>query len=405
MQLASLTLNGNFVNSTMPSFIPPSFSPPRFSVAINTLWSLSLVVALITASIGILVKQWFHEYMARDTQDPQEQLQIKLYRDVGMDKWRVFEIAAFLPLLLQLALLLFFVGLGLFLYELNAVVGWITTGVMIFWLVFFLFATFIPVVSAQCPYKTPMLKTPFRRLRSTLQTAIVYMIQKLSNVLQSCFRHYQPVLEKLRNAYERLEQWDKNVKSLEEDQVRKDTLLRFSALSCVRDILQGEKLNDTILQSVQEIGAVPIIQGFAHFIRKQQAGDQSLQSRVPIPPGDCRHWAREAFGVLFGRDHSLPKHLSWGNWTGSLRFASRYIALTFALSKSYIPGPYSPIPSTSLPAFVRLIQDGPTSAAFTILTMYSVRQRTISEHPSKWDHLFSPTEKQPYDTGKVPHHR
>ncbi|KAK7689232.1 hypothetical protein QCA50_007923 [Cerrena zonata] len=69
-QLASLTLSGNFINSTIPSFASPPFAPARFSVLINTLWLLSLVFALITASLGILVKQWLHELMARDTQDP-----------------------------------------------------------------------------------------------------------------------------------------------------------------------------------------------------------------------------------------------------------------------------------------------------------------------------------------------
>ncbi|KAK7677479.1 hypothetical protein QCA50_019592 [Cerrena zonata] len=121
-QIASLALSGNFANSTIPAFTTPSFVPARFSVLINTLWLLSLVFALITASLGILVKQWLHELMARDTQDPRQQVKIRFFREVGVQRWQVFEIAAALPLLLQLALLLFFIGLSTFLHDLNPIV-------------------------------------------------------------------------------------------------------------------------------------------------------------------------------------------------------------------------------------------------------------------------------------------
>ncbi|KAK7691028.1 hypothetical protein QCA50_006131 [Cerrena zonata] len=66
-QLASLTVAGSFINSTIPAFSIPSFVAPQSSVRINTLWSCSLAFALITASLAILVKQWFHEYMSHET--------------------------------------------------------------------------------------------------------------------------------------------------------------------------------------------------------------------------------------------------------------------------------------------------------------------------------------------------
>ncbi|KAK7688639.1 hypothetical protein QCA50_008177 [Cerrena zonata] len=53
-QLASMTIAGGFVNSTMHPFTSPTVTTPRFAVPINTLWSLSLVIALITASLGSL---------------------------------------------------------------------------------------------------------------------------------------------------------------------------------------------------------------------------------------------------------------------------------------------------------------------------------------------------------------
>ena len=166
LQLASLTVSGPFVNSTVPTFTPPPFVTQKSSILINSLWSLSVVIALITASLGILVKQWFREFLSSDTQDAKEQVKLRFFRDVGMKKWQVFELAAVLPLLLQLALVLFFIGFGLLLHDLNPIVGWVTTSIMIAWVAIFLFATIAPAFSAQCPYKTPMLKGILRSLRS-----------------------------------------------------------------------------------------------------------------------------------------------------------------------------------------------------------------------------------------------
>ena len=130
-QLASLSITNSLINSTAPGFSPVPFLAPRSFVRINTLWSCSLTISLITASIGILVKQWFHEFLAQDTQDPQFRIRIRFFRSKGLDKWQVFQIAAALPLLLQVALLLFFIGLSEFLRELNPVVGWATTGTVL----------------------------------------------------------------------------------------------------------------------------------------------------------------------------------------------------------------------------------------------------------------------------------
>ena len=164
-QLSSLSVTGTFINSTIPPYKSSPFTPPHIFTRINTLWSCSLVLSLITASFSILVKQWFHEYLARDTQDPLKTLRVRFFRAVGLEKWRVFDIAAALPLLLQVALLLFFLGLSDFLRELNPTVGLVTTGLILSWVVAFTFTTLAPILSPQCSYKTPMLILTLQRLR------------------------------------------------------------------------------------------------------------------------------------------------------------------------------------------------------------------------------------------------
>ena len=54
-------------------------------------------------------------------------------------------------------------------------------------------------------------------------------------------------------------------------------------------------------------------------------------------------------------------------------------------------------------AFIHLIRADPTSAAFSFLTMYSIRHRTITDHPDSFDHLFAPLlyEKHFHGIGKL----
>lgn len=147
------------------------------------------MISLITASFAILVKQWLHEYMARETQAPLLSLLIRFFRTEGLTKWQVFEIAAALPLLLQIALLLFFIGLSEFLCQLHPVVGWVTTAVTVSWLFIFIFTTITPIFSSLCPYKTPILKRPLNSLRTLLRGGML---------LESFYGSLRSIVQKVR---------------------------------------------------------------------------------------------------------------------------------------------------------------------------------------------------------------
>ena len=66
-QLASFRTSAPFTNSTQPAFkdlipSPPPFVAPTYAIWVNTLWFVSLVFSLASATIGIIVKQWIKEY-------------------------------------------------------------------------------------------------------------------------------------------------------------------------------------------------------------------------------------------------------------------------------------------------------------------------------------------------------
>ena len=110
---------------SVPSVVNDLNQPPntRLAVRLNSLWYSSLVCSLITASLAIVVKQWLREYLAQDWITPQERCRIRHYRYLGLVQWHVLDIAALLPFILKLALLLFFIGLSDFLWPLHPVVG------------------------------------------------------------------------------------------------------------------------------------------------------------------------------------------------------------------------------------------------------------------------------------------
>uniref|UniRef100_A0A0W0FFZ5 DUF6535 domain-containing protein n=1 Tax=Moniliophthora roreri TaxID=221103 RepID=A0A0W0FFZ5_MONRR len=106
-QLISLQINGS---QTIP-LEPTQFKPDASSIRINIFWFLSLILSLASALFGLLCKQWVREHQ-RDTttRTPGEALALRQLRRDSFEKWGVSSFLSALPILLEVALLLFFVG-------------------------------------------------------------------------------------------------------------------------------------------------------------------------------------------------------------------------------------------------------------------------------------------------------
>ena len=111
LQLLHMNRAAGVVDSSLelPS-LPSLLTDPMSLTAatrINMFWSFSLVMSLLTASFGIFIKQWIHAYMSLENRSPIIQLRVRFFRDDGLATFKVWEIAAVLPILLQTAFLLF----------------------------------------------------------------------------------------------------------------------------------------------------------------------------------------------------------------------------------------------------------------------------------------------------------
>ncbi|KXN92168.1 hypothetical protein AN958_09260 [Leucoagaricus sp. SymC.cos] len=112
--LLALQLNATHPDPTLAIDLNPIVPISAADKRINIYNFLSLILSLTVVVGGILCLQWLREYGRNPHEIPGErhdQLSIFLMRRQGMENWHVFTILSALPLLLLLALFLFFAGL------------------------------------------------------------------------------------------------------------------------------------------------------------------------------------------------------------------------------------------------------------------------------------------------------
>ncbi|KAF7795414.1 hypothetical protein EIP86_006572 [Pleurotus ostreatoroseus] len=170
-QTSSYTLTNGYLNATLSSQ-PPPFQAPESAIRVNVCWFASLILSLTSASFGILVKQWLREFLAIPYISPQERIRIRDARVQGLGTWKLFEIASFLPALLQISLALFFVGLCFFTAAVHPSIGTTTSFLVCCWAFVFCLSVIAPLVSPRCPYKTTALKAALRHARPYIRSLL-----------------------------------------------------------------------------------------------------------------------------------------------------------------------------------------------------------------------------------------
>ncbi|KAF9261602.1 hypothetical protein L218DRAFT_905382, partial [Marasmius fiardii PR-910] len=145
------------------------FAAPSLAVRVNSVWFLSLILSLSTIVLGILCKQWIREHR-RDTSSasPRETLELRQIRYESLERWGVLALLSSLPLILQLALLFFFVGLLDLLWSLDFIVASLASFVIAVFAFILFLTTIVPcyyltispsIVFSDniciCPYKSP----------------------------------------------------------------------------------------------------------------------------------------------------------------------------------------------------------------------------------------------------------
>lgn len=142
--------------------------PPGSQLWINGLWYTSLLLSLITALLAVLVKQWLHQYMAQSSGTARDRSFIRLYRLEGFQQWQVPLIIGLLPVIMHIALGLFFLGMVVFVAQLYEALAYITALLALLTYIAYIASHICSAMYPQCPYKTP------------LSALLFIMIQRLS---------------------------------------------------------------------------------------------------------------------------------------------------------------------------------------------------------------------------------
>ncbi|KAL1744709.1 hypothetical protein HDZ31DRAFT_37990 [Schizophyllum fasciatum] len=123
---------------------------------VNGLWLTSLVFSLSTAFMSVLAKQWLQHFIAITGGTARDRAYVRQYRLWSFERWNVPFIIGFLPVLLNIALLLFLGGLAVYVTPMNATISY---AIISFSAVIFLAYTItivLPIVVPHCAYKTPI---------------------------------------------------------------------------------------------------------------------------------------------------------------------------------------------------------------------------------------------------------
>src|SRR5258708_277095 len=141
-------------NSTSGPYVAPVFSPPPYAIAVNALFFASLGVVLVAAFLCMLVKGWIRELdrRLRGIPDLQKRAVIKELREQGLVRWRLPEIITILPSLIHLSLVLFFIGLALYLLQVHKLPAFLTMSIFGLGVLLYTLSIFISAIDDFSPF-------------------------------------------------------------------------------------------------------------------------------------------------------------------------------------------------------------------------------------------------------------
>lgn len=161
-----LAISQQLANSSAPIAslsMVEGFTASVHDVRINVLYFTSLALALSVSSVCILGKQWIREYQKDVSVHPRDAVRIRQARFDSLEAWKVPQIMAGLPVVLLVALILFFSGLLIQLWNVNDCTTAVVVSVVVLLTVVLLAITTIvpacvstqPGLSSFAPFRSP----------------------------------------------------------------------------------------------------------------------------------------------------------------------------------------------------------------------------------------------------------
>ena len=145
-------------NSTISAFEPAAFQVSYSAAAVNILFFLSLALVLIDAFLAMLVKGWLQEFDRgwRKYTVAHLRAQERERRLQELEHWKLHELVALLPILIQGSLLLFCIGLIVLIFPLHLPSAILFTVTFVCGVGFYGFTTYVSIVNDYAPFSSPV---------------------------------------------------------------------------------------------------------------------------------------------------------------------------------------------------------------------------------------------------------
>ncbi|KAH9484897.1 hypothetical protein JR316_0001799 [Psilocybe cubensis] len=153
--LRSSSLNISDTNISIPT--PPGSNSPSASQIrwVNGLWFAALSFSLSAALVSMLAKQWIQP-IPNVSGSPRYRARRRQQRYLQLQNWHVFFVINALPMLLHIALLLFFAGIIMLLWsgDLGIVIATFTIVALAY--IFYAGSMWMSLTNPDCPYQHPI---------------------------------------------------------------------------------------------------------------------------------------------------------------------------------------------------------------------------------------------------------
>ncbi len=175
-KMYKLQADPNTSHPSIPSTTadPRSFSPPIYAIWVNSLWILSLVINLSCALLVISLQQCTRRYLRvtqRSDQHPRERARNRAFLADGIRKSYFPRVIETLPVPAHLSLFIFFVGLLIYLFNINHTVFAVVMCLMALFSATYGAITVMPIFWLDCPYYSPL-----SQLARSCYTRISYLL-------------------------------------------------------------------------------------------------------------------------------------------------------------------------------------------------------------------------------------
>jgi hypothetical protein len=178
---------------------------------VNVLWLFSLILSLSSALFATLFQQWSRRYLELTQRRvaPHRHARIRGYMFNGISTFKMSLAVKLMPVLLHLSIFSFFVGLFIYVWFIDRIVGYCVLAFICVFTFGYVVLTMLPYIYLNSPYSTPFSEFAWQTSQRFL-LAIFFIIRRLQGLFLSWRKLINQRPEELASRWTR---WENVVKT------------------------------------------------------------------------------------------------------------------------------------------------------------------------------------------------